>query len=63
MVGDGGRDTVTRDGYITVLGPPSADFTVNVTRGAAPLAVQFRDTSSGEATSWLWDFGDATELE
>jgi beta propeller repeat protein len=60
VVGDGGRDTVTRDGYITVLGPPSADFTVNVTRGAAPLAVQFRDTSSGEATFWLWDFGDAT---
>jgi len=35
-----------------------ADFTQNVTSGAAPLTVQFTDKSSGRPNSWLWDFGD-----
>jgi len=30
----------------------------NVTSGNAPLPVQFTDTSTGNVTSWLWDFGD-----
>jgi len=37
--------------------PPVANFSVNVTSGAAPLTVQFTDTSTG-ATAWAWDFGD-----
>jgi PKD repeat protein len=32
------------------------DFTADVTRGAAPLTVQFTDESSGNPTSWSWDF-------
>ncbi|MBI4813423.1 MAG: PKD domain-containing protein, partial [Methanobacterium sp.] len=36
----------------------SANFTSNVTNGSAPLSVQFNDTSSGNATSWSWNFGD-----
>ena len=45
---------------ITVLEPPAAAFTANVTEGNAPLAVQFTDTSSQTPTSWFWDFGDET---
>jgi len=37
--------------------PPVADFTGSPTSGAAPLAVQFTDASTG-ATSWSWTFGD-----
>ena len=37
-----------------------ADFTQNVTSGAAPLTVQFTDKSSGRPNSWLWDFGDGS---
>ena len=37
-----------------------ADFTQNVTSGAAPLTVQFADKSSGRPNSWLWDFGDGS---
>lgn len=40
--------------------PPTAGFTAAPTSGAAPLAVQFTDTSSGSPTQWLWDFGDGT---
>lgn len=39
-----------------------ADFSANVTSGAAPLAVQFTDKSTsknGKIVSWLWDFGDS----
>ena len=43
---------------------PTADFSATLTRGAAPLRVQFSDESTGEITSWLWDFGDgATAIE
>ncbi|AKB49259.1 Chitin binding protein (plasmid) [Methanosarcina barkeri str. Wiesmoor] len=36
---------------------PVANFTASVTSGAAPLSVQFND-SSENATAWSWDFGD-----
>jgi len=42
----------------------SADFSASVTSGAAPLSVAFTDRSSGNPTSWIWDFGDgATSTE
>jgi hypothetical protein len=37
---------------------PTAGFTASPTSGAAPLGVQFTDTSTGSPTSWAWDFGD-----
>ena len=37
---------------------PVANFTSNVTNGSAPLTVQFNDTSTGNPTSWNWNFGD-----
>ena len=36
-----------------------ADFvTVNSTNGCESLVVEFQDVSSGNPTSWLWDFGN-----
>ncbi|HOI14325.1 MAG TPA: PKD domain-containing protein [Methanoculleus sp.] len=39
---------------------PEAAFTSNVISGAAPLTVQFNDTSTGAPTGWAWYFGDET---
>jgi len=39
---------------------PVAAFTSNVTTGAAPLTVEFTDSSSGSPTGWAWYFGDET---
>jgi PKD repeat protein len=35
---------------------PTAAFSATPTSGAAPLSVQFTDTSSGGPTAWQWDF-------
>jgi PKD repeat protein len=37
---------------------PTAEFSATPTTGLAPLGVQFTDKSTGNVTSWLWDFGD-----
>jgi len=37
---------------------PTADFTASPTSGTAPLTVSFSDRSTGDISSWLWDFGD-----
>lgn len=39
---------------------PAANFTATPTSGAAPLPVQFTDSSTGTPTSWAWDFGDGS---
>ncbi|WP_082107611.1 PGF-pre-PGF domain-containing protein [Methanosarcina sp. 1.H.A.2.2] len=57
----GGKSIITKYNYITVTAPEAqvADFSANVTSGAAPLVVLFTDTGTVEApTSWFWDFGD-----
>ena len=56
--GPGGTDTVTRTNYITVYAPVQADFTAAPIFGVAPLMVAFTNTSSGDYTISLWDFGD-----
>ncbi len=37
---------------------PIASFTATPVNGAAPVSVQFTDTSSYSPTSWFWTFGD-----
>ncbi|WP_048103871.1 PKD domain-containing protein [Methanofollis liminatans] len=50
-------NTTTKNGYITVLDWVKANFTMNTTEGAAPLTVQFTDTSTGGLAppdTWEW---------
>lgn len=37
---------------------PSANFTATPLAGCSPLFVNFKDLSSGNLTSWKWDFGN-----
>ena len=60
---DDGTDSSTQVDFINVREKPVADFSANVTRGPAPLAVQFRDASTRGTetiTSRTWDFGDGS---
>ena len=64
-----GHDTYGSDcGYVRTMtatrevviepDPPSANFSVSTTSGYIPLIVNFTDESSGNITSWNWNFGD-----
>lgn len=61
-----GGDTITKSNYISVKSgpqtpttqPPVAEFTSSAKSVDGSLIVTFTDTSTGEPTSWLWDFGD-----
>jgi PKD repeat protein len=58
VTGSGGSNTKTEDDYITVTeaAPPVAQFTASTTNGLAPLSVTFTDTSTGNPTSWKWEY-------
>jgi PKD repeat protein/C1A family cysteine protease len=57
IVGDGmSSDTLLRENYIEVFEGLSASFTGSPTSGYAPLSVTFTDASSGDVTTWSWDF-------
>jgi PKD repeat protein len=58
VTGSCGSDSEVKTGYIHVDGPPVADFYGSPTSGEAPLTVNFYDQSTGQVTSWDWDFGD-----
>jgi len=45
-------------GVVSGTGAPDADFTADPRSGPAPLTVSFTDLSTGDPTSWSWDFGD-----
>lgn len=40
--------------------PPKVNFTASPRTGCGDLYVGFTDQSSGNMSSWLWDFGDGT---
>jgi PKD repeat protein len=58
-IGPGGQSTALRE--ITVQAPPSApvaDFSAAPETGTVPLAVQFTNETTGNATSYSWDFNN-----
>jgi len=55
----GCNGTVILNNYITVDALPVASFTTVQDSGCLPFTPVFNNTSTG-STSWLWDFGDAT---
>ncbi len=57
VTGPGGSDNATKVDYIAIS--PVADFTATPLSGNAPLNVQFTDTSTGNITSWAWDFDNS----
>jgi len=48
------------DHEVVVSGAPVANFSAEPTSGCAPLNVSFTDESTGNPTSWTWDFGDGS---
>ena len=55
-----GNNTTIKSNYIVVNDAiPIAAFSASTLSGAAPLAVQFTDQSTGsKPITWLWNFGD-----
>ncbi|MDD5507418.1 MAG: PKD domain-containing protein [Bacteroidales bacterium] len=53
---DFGNDTELKEGYITVLGPPRANFAANETTIPIGGSVNFTDLSTGDPISWQWSF-------
>ena len=43
---------------VSAISAVIADFNASITSGQAPLTVQFLDLSTGNPTTWYWDFGD-----
>jgi PKD repeat protein len=60
VTGPGGSGSEVKTNYITVTAPgkPVAAFIGTPTSGYAPLTVQFTDQSSGNITSYAWDFNN-----
>jgi PKD repeat protein len=53
-----GSDSETKVGFVTAAGKPVADFIADERRGVKPFTVTFTDLSTGNPTSWAWQFGD-----
>ncbi|MFA6333118.1 MAG: PKD domain-containing protein, partial [Methanoregula sp.] len=53
-----GVSTAEKKDYITIGVAPKAAFVANPTSGSVPLTVGFTDQSTGQVTSWNWNFGD-----
>ncbi len=53
-----GSDTTSLNVVVTAPEAPVANFGADSSGGCGPLAVAFSDSSTGEITSWIWNFGD-----
>ncbi len=53
-----GSNSLTKTNYITVNVAPVANFTATPVTGTAPLTVTFSDQSTGNPTSYAWDFNN-----
>jgi len=58
VIGPGGSNSADETINVNLPDPPVAGFTCDVTIGEIPLSVKFTSTSTGEITSYLWEFGD-----
>ncbi len=60
VTGPGGTSFVTRKITVEdpVIPPPVAEFNSDKSSGNVPLSVQFVNNSTGQITSFLWEFGD-----
>jgi len=59
-----GANTTAGSGFIEVTTGMIADFSANLSTGTLPLAVQFRDNSTGtNITGWAWDFNNDTVID
>jgi PKD repeat protein len=55
-----GTDSETKPNFVSVGKGPVADFDGTPQNGMLPLAVTFTDKSTGNPTTWRWDFGDGS---
>lgn len=53
-----GPKSFTRTKTVHIAGPLKAEFTADKRSGTKPLTVNFTDQSTGDVTSWSWNFGD-----
>jgi len=63
VTGTGGSSTATKPNFITVTAtppPPVANFSATPLSGNVPLSVVFTDSSTGNISSRLWNFGDGS---
>ncbi len=52
--------SVSTSQNVTIVTPPNASFSADVTAGCAPFTVQFNDQSTANTVSWLWSFPGGT---
>ena len=52
----GCKDSTSKNTY--VIENPISNFTTLPNKGCAPLSVQFKNTSAGQAVTYNWDFGN-----
>lgn len=55
-----GSDTELKVEYITVLGAPEPDFTVDTAKTLAGGSIQFTDVTLGDNDTWNWTFEGGT---
>ncbi|NWG17434.1 MAG: PKD domain-containing protein, partial [Chloroflexi bacterium] len=58
VTGPGGSSNVSRQISVQSQTPPVAGFTQDKTSGPSPLTVKFTNTSTGNITTYAWNFGD-----